>query len=249
MSLSAANGSSLEMLGFIKLSLTLGDITRRIDALVIPSLEPDQILLDNYVMSRFGAILDWKNQRLTFSSSTVTIPATHRSPDARSQVTSSTVLRSVAAVHKYAEVHAVKLCNRIDLPPPSQCRDHCFYRHQTTPRYGNFYEPRILSENDMSCDHRPVEFERVIVARTLTTWLAADGSVAVQIAHPSSESLALHAGLEIGKLSSVAVVPPAQLHVHAVAATPDTPTEIAAARAEIIAPLSRAFICRLYFHR
>ena len=72
-------------------------------------------------------------------------------------------------------------------------------------------------------------------------WLARDGSV--QIANPSSESLALHAGLEIGKLSSVAVVSPAQLHVvHAVAATPNTPTEIASARAEIIAPLSRAFV-------
>ena len=81
MSLSAANGSSLEILGFIELSLTLGDITRRLDALVIPSLGPDQILLDNDVMSRFGAILDWRNQRLTFSSSTVTIPATHRSPE------------------------------------------------------------------------------------------------------------------------------------------------------------------------
>ena len=94
----------------------------------------------------------------------------------------------------------------------------------------------------MSCDNRPVEFERVIVARTLTTWLAADESVAVQMANPSSESLALHAGLEIGKLSSVAVVSPAQLHVHAVAATSNTATEIAAARAENIAPLSRAFV-------
>ena len=35
---------------------------------------------------------------------------------------------------------------------------------------------------------------------------------------------------------------PAQLHVHAVTAAPITPTEIAAARAEIIAPLSRAFV-------
>ena len=94
----------------------------------------------------------------------------------------------------------------------------------------------------ISCDNRPVEFERVIVARTLITWLAADGSVAVQIANPSSESLALHAGLEIRKLSSVAVVSPAQLQVHAVAATPNTPTESAAARAEMIAPLSRAFV-------
>ena len=65
---------------------------------------------------------------------------------------------------------------------------------------------------------------------------------AVQIANPSFESLALHTGLEIGKLSSVAVVSPAQLHVHAVAASPKTPTETAAARAEIIAPLSKAFV-------
>ena len=56
-SLSGANGSSLEILGFIKLSPTLGDITRRVDALDIPSLGPDQILLDNHIMSRFGAIL------------------------------------------------------------------------------------------------------------------------------------------------------------------------------------------------
>ena len=94
----------------------------------------------------------------------------------------------------------------------------------------------------MSCDNRPVEYERVIVARTLATWLTADGSVAVQISNPSSGSLALHEGLEIGKLSSVAVVSPAQLHVHAVAATPNTPAEIAAAHAETIAPLSRAFV-------
>ena len=66
--------------------------------------------------------------------------------------------------------------------------------------------------------------------------------MAVQVANPSPEIIALHVGLEIGKLSSVAKVSPAQLNVHAVAATPKTPTEIAAARAEIAAPLSQAFI-------
>ena len=182
-------------LGIYKLPLTLGDITRRIDALVIPSLGPDQILLDNDVMSRFGAILDWKNQRLTFSSSTVTIPDTHRSPDARSQVTSSTVLRSVAAVHKDAEVHAVKVCNPIDLRPRHSAVITAFADMKPLQDTEVIIEPRILSENEMSCDIRPVEFERVAVARTLTTWLAADGPVAVQRANPSSESLALYAGL------------------------------------------------------
>ena len=47
-SMSATNGSSLEILRFIELSLTLGDITRRIDVLVIPSLGPDQVFYKKY---------------------------------------------------------------------------------------------------------------------------------------------------------------------------------------------------------
>ena len=54
MSLSAANGLPLEVIGFVELAITLGDITRRIDTLVTPSLGPDYILLDD--MSRFGAV-------------------------------------------------------------------------------------------------------------------------------------------------------------------------------------------------
>ena len=150
-------------------------------------------------------------------------------------MTSSTVLRSVAAVHKDAEVHAVTLCDRIDLRP----------RHSAV--IAAFTDIKPVQDTEVITlgklyVNRPVELERVIVARTLTMWLAADGSVAVQIASPSSESLALHAGLEVGKLPSVSVVPPAQLHRHAVAATPSTPTEIAAAHAEVIAPLPRAFL-------
>ena len=124
MSLSAANGSPLEIMGFSNLSVALGDITPRIDALVIPSLGPDQILLDNDIISRFGAVRDWKNQRLHFSSSTVSIPATHRSPDHRSDLTSSTVSPSVAAVHKDAEVHAVKLRQTYQVVSSTRCRYH-----------------------------------------------------------------------------------------------------------------------------
>ena len=39
---------------------------------------------------------------------------------------------------------------------------------------------------------------------------------------------------------------PCQLHGHAVAATPNTPTEIAAARAEIAVPLSKAFVDSIF---
>ena len=56
-----------------------------------------------------------------FSSSTaVTIPAIHRSTDTRSGVTppiASPVFAVVAAAHKDAEIHAVKLRKRIDSSP------------------------------------------------------------------------------------------------------------------------------------
>ena len=66
--LRAVNGSPLNVLGFVVFSLTLSTITRDIEALVVPSSGPDSILLDNSVMSIFGAVLDWENQVLSFSS-------------------------------------------------------------------------------------------------------------------------------------------------------------------------------------
>ena len=68
LTLKAANGSVMEMLGFIRFDLQLGDVTRPVEALVISSLRPDDILLDNSVISLFGANLGWKNQCITFHS-------------------------------------------------------------------------------------------------------------------------------------------------------------------------------------
>ena len=58
LTLKAASGSLMETLGFIRFDLQLGDVTRPVEALVISSLRPDDILLDNSVMSLFGANLD-----------------------------------------------------------------------------------------------------------------------------------------------------------------------------------------------
>ena len=91
-----------------------------IEALVISPLRPDDILLDNSVMSLFGAKLDWKNQCLTFHSSDATIPAVHRVDDRyRAQTVSSPSPApvSVAYVH-HADVEAVpvSLKTRFYLP-------------------------------------------------------------------------------------------------------------------------------------
>lgn len=44
----------------------------------ISSLGPDDLLLDNGVISDFCAMLDWANQRLVFHSSNTTIHAVNR---------------------------------------------------------------------------------------------------------------------------------------------------------------------------
>ena len=68
--LRAANGKPINVLGFLDFPLTPSKITRTVTALVVPSLliGPDLMLLDNSVMSEFGAILDWENRTLSFSS-------------------------------------------------------------------------------------------------------------------------------------------------------------------------------------
>ena len=113
MLLRAANGSPIQVLGFVTLRITLGDVSRSVDALVIPSLGPDQLLLDNATMATFGAILciDWKRQRLNFLSSKTSIPAVHRLASKSTDSAPS----CVAAVHSDAMEHDVLLSERIDL--------------------------------------------------------------------------------------------------------------------------------------
>ena len=57
LSLRAANESPLQVSEFVTLRTILGDVSRSVDAIVIPSLGLDQLLLDNATMVNFGAIL------------------------------------------------------------------------------------------------------------------------------------------------------------------------------------------------
>ena len=84
MSLRAANGSPIQttrsVLGHVTWQITLliiidDAISRSVDALIIPFLGPDQLLLDNATMARFGAVLDRKRQRLKCMPSKTSIPS------------------------------------------------------------------------------------------------------------------------------------------------------------------------------
>ena len=76
--LRSADGSPLKLKGYARFDLTLGEITLPVEALVLPSLGPDKMLLDNSIMGAFGAVLDWQAEQLTFKTSKVKIPAQHR---------------------------------------------------------------------------------------------------------------------------------------------------------------------------
>ena len=64
--LRAANGSPSNVLGSVVFSLTLGTITHDVESLVVPSLGPYSILLDNSFISTFGAVLDWETKFCLF---------------------------------------------------------------------------------------------------------------------------------------------------------------------------------------
>ena len=215
MSLRAANGSPLEVLRFVSMQITLGEISRLVDALVIPSLGPDQLLLDNATMSRFGAVLDWKHQWLRFLSTKSFIPAVHRilTPSAKSKDPLAPTV-AVAAVHKDSHEQDVALSERVKC-----CHATVAIAYTNTkPSIDTevVVEPCILSKTELSHSDRPTVFEHAIVARTVATWRACDGSVDVQVANPSSEHVALPVGLVLGSLSPVTVIVQDALAVHSI---------------------------------
>ena len=76
-SLHSADETPLKILGCNLFTLKLGNKSLPVEALVLPHLGPDAMLIDNSIMKAFGAKLDWAAERLSFKDSNITIPATH----------------------------------------------------------------------------------------------------------------------------------------------------------------------------
>ena len=76
-SLHSADGTPLEILGCIRFTLKLGNKSLPVEALVLPHLGPDAVLIDISIMKAFGAKLDWVAERLAHQDGNDTIPTTH----------------------------------------------------------------------------------------------------------------------------------------------------------------------------
>ena len=65
-SLHSADGTPLEILGYIHFTLKLGNKSLPEEALVLPHLGPDAMLIGNSIMKSFRAKLDWAAESLSF---------------------------------------------------------------------------------------------------------------------------------------------------------------------------------------
>ena len=85
-------------------------------------------------------------------------------------------------------------------------------------------------------------FERVVVARTtVAAWRAADGSVWLQIANPSTRGVTIPAHLALALWSTASVTDTPELRISAVAASPKNKDELAAVREALEPALAKAF--------
>ena len=171
--------------------------------------------------------LDWENQILSFPSAGSSIPAIHRTSYPASRRTNPSRVSCdhtmpVAAVHHDAEGVNVSLRERVDVKPGHEALVVAFTDYLPSCDCAVVSEPRIMSELKFLQSDSPSVFEKIIVAHTFATWYAADGSVAVQVANPSSYGVALPIELCLGQLFTVSIVTPDQLHVNAIAKTPES---------------------------
>ena len=206
--LSSADGSPLKILGYVRFQLTLGDITLPVEALVLPSLGPDIMLLDNTIMGAFGGVLDWSTEQLSFKNSKVKIKASHRRSNltARPENTAADQC-SVVTVDTNVQPVPVFLKNKCAVPPQSEMAVQVISVQAPPTTTAALLEPRIVTFEDVESSEVPDAFQHLIVARTVCEWSAADKSAIIQIANPSHQYVYLKRDTVLGTIVPIARVP------------------------------------------
>lgn len=202
--LRSADGSPLKLKGYTRFELTLGEITLPVEALVLPSLGPDKMLLDNSIMGAFGAVLDWQAEQLTFKTSQVKIPAKHRKTRLPSHQESDTMNCSVVALEHDKPAIPVYLSKKCTIPADHEMAVEVHANESPDKAITALIEPRIVSEKDIEASDTPPAFRRAIVARTVCTW-SPQGAV-VQIANPSDRLVRIPRNTLLGYIQPVKAV-------------------------------------------
>ena len=234
--LRSADNSPLKIKGYTRFKLTLGDITLPVEALVLPSLGPDNMLLDNSIMGAFGGVLDWQAEELSFKKSNHTVKATHRKSRSPTKTTADTDNCSVVALDGETEPVPVYLSKRCTVPARHE-KALEVYTH-TPPDAETvtaLIEPRIVTSADITKPDTPKAFHRVVVARPVCPWSNTKGAM-VQVANPSNRVAYLPRNTLLGYISPVKTVLP-----QTVSSTNTNPDQTAKHRADLQQALTKAF--------
>ena len=201
-SLRSADGSPLEIMGCVHFTLKLGNKSLLVEALVLPHLGPDVMLIDNSIMKSFGAKLDWTTERLSFQDSKHTIPAKHARRSIQSQycsvITQTAVTQSIPV-----------LVSRKYLVPAAH---EALIRVSSTARPEKdtlaLIEPRIASAHTFNGTPQDEICQSLFIARTVTHWSSSTNSVLVQVGNPSDRSIILKPNTIGGTISPVTAISP-----------------------------------------
>ena len=177
-SLRNTDGSPLEILGYDRFVLTLGNKSLQVEALVLLQLGPDAMLIDNSTMKAFGAKLIWAAERLSSKDSDITIPAIHTKKKIRSKYCSVIIQDTDTDT-------LVFVSNKYVVSATHEPLIRVFSTGQPQTDTLALVEPKIATTDKPQDDM----WRSLIVAKMVTNWCAKTRSALVQVGGSSDRSI------------------------------------------------------------
>ena len=229
-SLRSADGSPLQILGYIRFTLKLGNKSLPVEALVLPHLGPDIMLLDNSIMKSFGAKLDWLTECLSFQDSLETIPARHVKSPVQSKYC-SIITQTVGTLPT-----PVLVSRKVVIPAAHEALIRVFSTARPEKDTLALIEPRIASIHTLDDMPQDDIWQSVIIARTVTQWSKVTNSALLQVGNPSDRNIILKPNTIVGTITPVTAISP-----RTASAVTQNCSESSQARIDLTAALDESF--------
>ena len=229
-SLRSADGSPLQILGYIRFTLKLGNKSLPVEALVLPHLGPDIMLLDNSIMKSFGAKLDWLTECLSFQDSLETIPARHVKSPVQSEYC-SIITKIVDTLPT-----PVLVSRNVVIPAAHEALIRVFSTARPEKDTLALIEPRIASIHTLDDMPQDDIWQSVIIARTVTQWSKVTNSALLQVGNPSDRNIILKPNTIVGTITPVTAISP-----RTASAVTQNCSESSQARIDLTAALDESF--------
>ena len=229
-SLRSADGSPLQILGYIRFTLKLGNKSLPVEALVLPHLGPDIMLLDNSIMKSFGAKLDWLTECLSFQDSLETIPARHVKSSVQSKYC-SIITQTVDTLPT-----PVLVSRKVVIPAAHEALIRVFSTARPEKDTLALIEPRIASIHTLDDMPQDDIWQSVIIARTVTQWSKVTNSALLQVGNPSDRNIILKPNTIVGTITPDTAISP-----RTASAVTQNCSESSQARIDLTAALDESF--------